>query len=987
MRTYCLVSLFALSASEALAWAPANARLMTEFGEKVTPANAWREYPRPQMARANWTCLNGLWDYAVVSNTWRAADPGRDVTVARGEILVPFPIESALSGVGRLTRPDELIEYRRTFRAAPAKGKRLLLNFEQVDFRAQVFVNGVEAGVPHEGGQVPFSYDVTGLVKDGANDLLVRVWDPTQTFVGSCGKQHLEPKGCFYTRASGICGTVWIEEVPETHLVSYRVTPDLAAGTVSVTLCGAGDLMHAHGTVKALRGGKTFAEGALAKWGEPIVLALPKPVAEWTPETPELYDLEISFGAAGAEADVVKGYFGMRSFEKRRDKAGAWRFHLNGRPFFAMGTLDQGWWPDGLLVPPSEEAMAHDILTLKRCGYNTMRKHIKVEPRRYYALCDRLGLVVLQDMPSTDSIQIPTKDVMARQGLLNRYGFYRHELKEVIDHLYNVPSIVMWVPYNEGWGQPGETLTRDTQLWVKRYDPSRLVNGPSGWYDYEGGESIDATKGWKRFLTKRPADGSEACADVVDKHSYPGPDMIPVQPDRVSFLGEYGGIGFKMPGHLWDEQGGGWGYVSDTNRAELAARYATLADKMRHLARTGLSGAIYTQTTDVEKEINGLMTYDRKVLKFDPAVLKAAHENVRGAFERGCVEWPAEKDWPNASAKKSAEMRRTQWENSREEVLDWFRENFYGRAPVGRPADEQIGERSVTCAGGKVTINLHLSLPKGADAAHPVPVFVLGDHCVKAPYGGIPTNSITARGYAYVCYNFNDVAPDRYIGDPKRIDKAFAAYGGWDRPDGWAKVGAWAWGFSRVMDWIETRPELDAKRVAVVGHSRGGKTALWAAAQDKRIAMAVSNNSGTGGAHLNESVTPGSEQVYAFRVCKSWNFFCDNFLKFDGRETTMEHDADDLLRLIAPRLVYVASASEDAGAGPQGEFEAARRAGELWEAYGLKGLSLSAYPAPDTKDHSGHVGFHLRPGGHKLLPYDWERFMDFADLHLKEKAK
>ena len=612
---------------------PAQARLMTEFGEKVTPENAWREYPRPQMVRANWTCLNGLWDYAIVSNTWRAADPGRDVTIASGRILVPFPIESALSGVGRLTAPDELIEYRRTFSASPAKGRRLLLNFEAVDFRAQVFVNGVEAGPPHEGGQVPFSFDVTDLVKRGENDLLVRVWDPTQTFVGASGKQHLEPKGCFYTRASGICGTVWTEEVPETHLVSYRVTGDLAAGTASVTLFGAGDLMHAHGAVKALRGGRTLAEGTLAKWGEPIVLRLPKPVAEWTPDTPELYDLEISFGAEGCAADAVKGYFGMRAFERRRDKSGVWRFHLNGRPFFAMGTLDQGWWPDGLLTPPSEAAMAHDIMTLKRCGYNTMRKHIKVEPRRYYALCDRLGIAVLQDMPSTDMVQVPTKDPEARFKILRRYGFYRQELKQMIDHLYNVPSIVMWVPYNEGWGQPGEKLTRDTQLWVKRYDPTRLVNGPSGWYDYEGGESIDAPRKWTRFLTSRPADGSDACADTVDKHCYPGPDMIPVQPDRISFLGEYGGIGFKVPGHLWNEKEGGWGYVSDTNATALATRYAALADKLRPLARKGLSGAIYTQTTDVEGEINGLMTYDRKVLKFDPAMLRRAHDGVLSAAE------------------------------------------------------------------------------------------------------------------------------------------------------------------------------------------------------------------------------------------------------------------------------------------------------------------------------------------------------------------
>ena len=346
--------------------------------------------------------------------------------------------------------------------------------------------------------------------------------------------------------------------------------------------------------------------------------------------------------------------------------------------------------------------------------------------------------------------------------------------------------------------------------------------------------------------------------------------------------------------------------------------------------------------------------------------------------------------WPNDTPAKSNEMRHFQWEKSRPQVLDWFRRNWFGYAPVGRPDDEVIGENFVSCAGGKVRINLFVALPENASPTNPAPVFVFGDHCqlvYGAPYEGIPTNSITGRGYAYVYYNFNDVAPDRYMNDIRRIDGVFAAYGGWDRPDGagWGKVAAWAWGFSRVMDWIETRPELDARRVAVVGHSRGGKTALWAAAQDERITMAVSNNSGTGGAHLNEMITPGSEQVYAFLYCKSWNFFCPNFLKFDGRETMMEHDADDLIRLIAPRLVYVGSASKDSGAGPEGEFEATRRASELWRAYGYKGISLTAYPAPDTTDNEGFVGFHLRPGGHKLLPYDWKRYMDFADRHLKRK--
>lgn len=328
--------------------------------------------------------------------------------------------------------------------------------------------------------------------------------------------------------------------------------------------------------------------------------------------------------------------------------------------------------------------------------------------------------------------------------------------------------------------------------------------------------------------------------------------------------------------------------------------------------------------------------------------------------------------------------RVAEWEASRDAVRDWFAENFYGRAPLGRPDDIAFGERTVSFAGGRIVMHLQVRLPADASPARPAPVFVFGDHALLKRgefYPGVPEEAIAARGYAFVRYDFNEIAPDRYVYEEGRIDGVFREYGGWDRPDGWGRIGAWAWGFSRVLDWIATRPELDAGHVAVVGHSRGGKTALWAAACDERIALAVANGSGTGGAHLNASVTPGSEQVLAFEKFGSWNFFCPNFLNLRGRETRLEHDADDLLRLLAPRLVYVASGSEDRGAGPEGEFEAARRAGELWEAYGLKGLSLRAYPPPGTVDQDGSIGYFQRPGGHILATDSWMRFLDFTDRH------
>ena len=344
----------------------------------------------------------------------------------------------------------------------------------------------------------------------------------------------------------------------------------------------------------------------------------------WSPEAPNLYSFKARFGA-----DAFDGYFGMRKFAKGKDKDGYLRFFLNNKPYFIIGTLDQGWWPDGLLTPPSEEAMAFDIKTLKDCGFNMMRKHIKVEPMRYYALCDKMGLLVLQDMPSGSG---SWKDPMLA-ATVKRYGLYRQELKELMDNLYSVPSIVMWVPYNEGWTQPGEFLTHSTLDFVRRYDPSRLVNGASGCWDWEGGHLLpEGWKAWdKRVLTQHKPAGVCEAADAVDAHLYRGPQMFAVNDRRVSFLGEFGGLGHPVEGHLWKTTKGSWGYggIEDTKTREgLEKTYLGLMDQVADLAAKGLGGSVYTQTTDVEIEINGLLTYDRKVLKYNPAVLKAAHEKI-----------------------------------------------------------------------------------------------------------------------------------------------------------------------------------------------------------------------------------------------------------------------------------------------------------------------------------------------------------------------
>ena len=610
----------------AFAYQPAKAPMMTKWGTEMSPEKAWRDYPRPQLVRDNWTCLNGEWDYAVttISNT-----VGRP-TAWDGKILVPFAIEAPLSGVGRLLEPNEFLWYTRKLDVKKVPGKRILLHFESVDFRAQVFVGHREVIVPHESMNVPFSADVTDYVKDGENELTVCVWDPSDSgSFGATGKQFLKPRACFYTRCSGIIGTVWTETVPESYVTDCRVTPDLAKGAVRFRVA-ANNWRETKCRVTVLDGGKEIASGE-GTVGEDFEIALPKDVRPWTPATPNLYDFRLTLGA-----DEVKGYFAMRSFAKVKDAKGILRFALNGKPTFVASTLDQGWWPDGLLTPPSSDALAFEIQTLKDCGFNAVRKHIKVEPRVYYALCDRMGLMVLQDMPCDppphDGTQTPD-DGFATDTV--RYGFYRRDLKRVIDHLYSVPSIVMWIPYNESWGQPGRFLTHTTLDWVKAYDPSRLVDGPSGWNDWEGGRRRTGYANWKGWGTSEhlPAGECEA-ADVIDRHDYAKkPKVFPANDRRISFLGEFGGINLKVPDHLWDAKGH-FGYEQRNSAAELQKAYAELLGHVGSLVAGGLSGFVYTQTTDVEIETNGLLTYDRKVLKFDAAMMKAVHEKVFREMEK-----------------------------------------------------------------------------------------------------------------------------------------------------------------------------------------------------------------------------------------------------------------------------------------------------------------------------------------------------------------
>jgi beta-galactosidase/beta-glucuronidase len=592
MRFRLFVGLLCAFALHAADWKPADNPLTTPWTAKVSPTNALPEYPRPQMTRARWTNLNGLWEYAIV-----AKDAARPETFD-GKLLVPYPVESALSGVKLPLKPDQRLWYRRTLNVSAAKGSRLLLHFGAVDWRAEVFVNGKSLGT-HEGGYDPFTFDITDALKPGAKtqELVVSVWDPTDTGLQPRGKQVLDPTGIWYTAVSGIWQTVWLEPVPATHIRDLVLTPDLDGKKLRLSVdatapAGFTAVARLRGRIVGRIAANTGAESAIAI----------DSVEPWSPDSPTLYDLEVRL----TSGDTVKSYFGMRKVEVRKDSAGVNRIFLNNAPRFLIGPLDQGWWPDGLYTAPTDEALRSDIDTLKKLGFNMARKHVKVEPARWYYWCDKLGFLVWQDLPSAMTRGGNPNPTSVRRNSPDDAKFppeaatdFRRELEAMVRQLHNAPSIIVWVPFNEGWGQHD---TNDILKWVKSLDPSRLVDGPSGWED----------RGW---------------GDFKDMHQYPGPAMYPVMADRASVLGEFGGLGLPLEGHLWWNKRN-WGYRTFEDRAKLQAAYEALIDKLAPLVKDGLAAAIYTQTTDVEGEVNGLMTYDRKVVKFDAAKLAELHRKL-----------------------------------------------------------------------------------------------------------------------------------------------------------------------------------------------------------------------------------------------------------------------------------------------------------------------------------------------------------------------
>ncbi len=584
-------------------------QLITKWGQNFNPDEVLPEYPRPGMVRDSYYNLNGVWEYGIL--------PDGAPEDYQGTILVPYSPETLLSGVGKILCPHETLYYRKNFSLPEGfKKSRVLLHFGAVDQECRVFLNGASLG-QHKGGYLPFTFDITEFLKDGSNTLTLAVKDRTEQAPYGRGKQKLKKRGkyasLFYTPQSGIWKTVWLESVEENYIQSFKITPlfDSSSVMLHIQPLRRGKEI----SVEIIDGARTAAQGSADENGN-IRLYIPNAVP-WTPETPYLYDVVIRM-----ENDTVRGYFGMRKLSAARDKEGILRFFLNNRPVFFNGILDQGYWPESLLTPPSDEALQHDILTLKNLGFNTIRKHIKVESDRFYYHCDRLGMLVWQDMPNGggdynmffvtymtnafDWFARGVKDnhyrLFKRQDPEGRKQYYQ-ELEDMVSHLYNFPSVAVWVPFNEGWGQ--FDAHKATSL-IRRLDETRLINEACGWFDQGGG-------------------------DMYSIHNYVHKLNVRPQPDRVVALTEYGGYAYPVENHVACEKE--FGYQFYHSKEELTKNYRRLwTEEIFPNLKKGLCSAIYTQTSDVEEEINGIMTYDRAMVKLEEETVHALNMQLYREF-------------------------------------------------------------------------------------------------------------------------------------------------------------------------------------------------------------------------------------------------------------------------------------------------------------------------------------------------------------------
>jgi hypothetical protein len=582
--------------------------VLTRWGRALDADQPLPEYPRPQLVREPWVNLNGVWEHAFTATADRP-------TSYDGPIVVPFSPEAPLSGVERQLQPDEWLWYRRSFTAPDLpRGGRVLLHFGAVDQSCTVWVNGAEVGA-HVGGYLPFSFDVTDHLRPGPDNVLeVRVQDLSETGVHARGKQRLDRGTIWYTAQSGIWQTVWLEPVPASYVERLVLVPHLEAGALEVTVHGRG--LEPHSATVVISTESAIKATTTVPIGEPVLIAIPD-VRPWTPRDPYLYDVEVRLGE-----DRVTSYAGMRSFGVGLDAAGHPRLLLNGEPVVHVGVLDQGYWPDGLLTPPSDAAMIHDIETMRSLGFTMLRKHVKIEPLRWYAHCDRLGMLVWQDMvngggryrhltttlPASRPVRVRDRwhSLFHRGDAAGRAEF-RREVRETVELLRNVVSLAVWTPFNEGWGQFDANAVAGE---VAGLDPTRQVNHVSGWVDQGGG-------------------------DIRSFHSYLRPFLMPPRRRgrrgrRVVALTEYGGHSMRVEGHAWSSREFGYHHVEDA--AELADGFVALHGPLRDAVRAGLGATAYTQLTDVEDELNGLLTWDREVLKVDPDVVRRVTASLASAL-------------------------------------------------------------------------------------------------------------------------------------------------------------------------------------------------------------------------------------------------------------------------------------------------------------------------------------------------------------------
>ena len=578
-------------------WSPAGDKIKTKWGKELDPKNVWPEYPRPQLERKDWLNLNGPWSYSIREPDYLKPEKHD------GKILIPFSLESSLSGVMKSLTDKQVIWYEKEFEIPEEwNGKKILLHFGAVDWKCTLYVNEAKIG-GHSGGYSPFCFDITNRIKEGINKIVLQVYDPTNRGEQPIGKQTLSPGSIWYTPISGIWQTVWLEPVNENYITKLEINNDYDNKEIKITFKLNSEeklplnvkLEFNENEIQTIKGNSN----------EEITIKISdEDFHPWSPSEPNLYNIKAELlSKEGKVIDSLVSYTTIRKIEQRKDLSGNFRIFLNNKPIFNMGTLDQGYWPDGLYTPPSEEAMIYDIQKLKDLGFNTIRKHIKVEPWRYYYQCDKIGMMLWQDMPSGDlggnkwepDVLNGGTDVERSQESKNTY--YK-EWEEIIDHLKFFQCIIIWVPFNEAWGQ---FETEKTVEFTKEKDPLRLINAASG-----GNHRV--------------------CGNILDLHSYPGPRQAFKEDSLINVLGEYGGLGLNIEGHTWNEDN--WGYAVFKTKEEVTERYEQYIDELIRLIESGFSAAIYTQTTDVESEINGLITYDREEVKIIEERIKAANEKL-----------------------------------------------------------------------------------------------------------------------------------------------------------------------------------------------------------------------------------------------------------------------------------------------------------------------------------------------------------------------